>query len=307
VTPSFGTNRQVAVVSETHSCVNMRQFGPTCVMERFPLKERERTTLMRTNEAADIPVVAITGGASGIGEAVARRFADAGWRVVIGDINRARGIAIAEEIGNAVTYLEVDVSSEDAVNRFCAETYSLHPNVDVLVNSAGILQNPVRLVDLDMAEFDRIHSVNVRGTLLTSRSFAAPMIRRGKGSIVNLCSLTSFRPSGQIAYAMGKAALKMLTELMAAELGPKGIRVNAVAPGYTLTPTMQARIEKGERNPKLILEKTALDRFVAPSEVADAILFLCSNAASAITGAILPVDAGWLVASAYLAYASQPK
>jgi NAD(P)-dependent dehydrogenase (short-subunit alcohol dehydrogenase family) len=179
--------------------------------------------------------------------------------------------------------------------------------VDALVNSAGLLQNPTRLTDLDMAEFDRIHSVNVRGTLLTSRGFAAPMTKRGKGSIINLCSLTSFRPSGQIAYAMGKAALKMLTEIMAAELGPKGIRVNAVAPGYTLTPAMQARIDMGERDPKLIFEKSALGRFVEPSEIADAILFLCSSAASAITGVTLPIDAGWLAASAYLAYASQPK
>ena len=252
-------------------------------------------------------VAVITGGASGIGEAAARRFVEAGWSVVIGDNNEARGLAVATELGQAVRFLKLDVASEDDVKRFCSDVYRLHANVDTVVNSAGLLQNPVRIADLDMAEFDHIHAVNVRGTLLVNRCFSTSMARRGKGTIINLCSLTSFRPSGQVAYAMGKASLKMLTELMAAELGPMGIRVNAVAPGYTMTPAMKARIDKGERDPRLVIEKSALRRFVEPREVGDAILFLCSDAASAITGVTLPIDAGWLASSAYTAYASQPR
>ncbi len=252
-------------------------------------------------------IAVVTGGASGIGEAAARRFVEAGWSVVIGDINEARGMAIAQELGKAAKFLRLDVASEDDVKLFCDEVYALHQDVDAVVNSAGLLQNPVRIAELDMAEFDRIHAVNVRGTLLVNRCFSTRMAKRGNGAIINLCSLTSFRPSGQVAYAMGKASLKMLTELMAAELGPKGIRVNAVAPGYTMTPAMKTRIDKGERDPKLVIEKSALRRFVEPREVGDAILFLCSDAASAITGVTLPIDAGWLATSAYAAYAAQPR
>lgn len=253
------------------------------------------------------PVAVVTGGASGIGEAAARRFAGAGWAVVIGDLNAERSTAIVSELGGSACYLPLDVSSADDVTRYCTEVYTRHPRVDAVVNSAGLLQNPVRLADLDLAEFDRIHNVNVRGTLLVNRAFAPQMAAAGRGAIVNLCSLTTYRPSGQIAYAMGKAALKMLTEIMAAEFGSKGVRVNAVAPGYTLTPAMRARIDKGERDPRLIIEKSALGRLVSPQDVADAILFLCSDQAAAITGAVLPIDAGWLASSAYLAYASQPK
>jgi NAD(P)-dependent dehydrogenase (short-subunit alcohol dehydrogenase family) len=98
----------------------------------------------------------------------------------------------------------------------------------------------------------------------------------------------------------------MMTEVLAAELGPRGVRVNAVAPGYVLTPAMQARIDSGQRDPRLMVERSALRRLVQPADVAEAILFLCSDAASAITGVMLPIDCGWLAASAYGAYAAVP-
>jgi NAD(P)-dependent dehydrogenase (short-subunit alcohol dehydrogenase family) len=132
------------------------------------------------------------------------------------------------------------------------------------------------------------------------------MCRRGAGAIVTLCSMTSVRPSAQPAYAVSKAGLKMLTEIMAAEFGPSGVRVNAVAPGYTMTPAMRQRIESGERDPARVLDRSALKRFVEPADVAEAIHFLCSDAASAITGAMLPVDCGWIAYSSYSAYAATP-
>lgn len=247
----------------------------------------------------------VTGGASGIGEAVLRRFAEAGWRTVSADIDVKRGGPIVEELtrsGADSQFVRVDMAEEKdieaLVGRFGA--------VDALINSAGLLQNAVRVLDMDIAEFDRIQAVNVRGTLLASRHFGKAMCAKGSGSIVNLCSLTGIRPSAQPAYAMGKASLDMLTQILAAELGPHGVRVNAVAPGYTLTPAMQARIDSGARDPKRVTDNSALGRFVAPREVADAILFLCSESASAITGVTLPIDCGWLATSAYKSYAAQP-
>lgn len=247
----------------------------------------------------------VTGGASGIGEAVLRRFTEAGWRTVSADIDVKRGGSIVEELtrsGADSQFVRVDMAEEKSIEAL-AERFGA---VDALINSAGLLQNAVRVLDMDIAEFDRIQAVNVRGTLLASRHFGKAMCAKGSGSIVNLCSLTGIRPSAQPAYAMGKASLDMLTQILAAELGPYGVRVNAVAPGYTLTPAMQARIDSGARDPKRVTDNSALGRFVAPREVADAILFLCSESASAITGVTLPIDCGWLATSAYKSYAAQP-
>jgi len=247
----------------------------------------------------------VTGGASGIGEAVLRRFAEAGWRTISADVDAKRGVPIVDEITRAGAdslFIRVDMAEEKEITAL-AERFGA---VDALINSAGLLQNAVRVLDMDIAEFDRIQAVNVRGTLLAARHFGKAMCARGSGSIVNLCSLTGIRPSAQPAYAMGKASLDMLTQILAAELGPHGVRVNAVAPGYTLTPAMQARIDSGARDPKRVTDNSALGRFVAPREVADAILFLCSDMASAITGVTLPIDCGWLATSAYKSYAAQP-
>lgn len=162
------------------------------------------------------------------------------------------------------------------------------------------------MASMSRSELDRNWAVNVRGSFLVSRAIGARMCAQGVGSIIHLCSLTSLRASPQVAYAMGKASLKMLTEIMAAEFGPHGVRVNAIAPGYTMTPAMKERIERGERNPEIVIEKTALRRFVEPYEVASVVQFLCSDGASAITGVTLPIDCGWLAYTAYSSYAAQP-
>ncbi len=251
----------------------------------------------------------VTGGASGIGEACVDHFTAGGWRVVIGDINEARGEAVAQRhraAGANCQFMALDVSSQESVSAFADAVYARCDRVDALVNSGGILQDAVRVTDLDMAEYDRIWAVNVRGTMLVDQAFARRMTKAGSGSIVNMCSLTTFRASPQPAYAAGKAALKSMTETMAAEFGPQGVRVNAVAPGYVLTPAMQARIDAGKRDTKAIIAQSALRRFVETREVAQTIFFLCSDAASAITGVTIPVDCGWLAYSGYAAYASQP-
>lgn len=249
-------------------------------------------------------VVVVTGGASGIGEATARRFAAGGWAVEIADRDEARGARVAGEIG--ATHWGLDVADEAAIAAYVADVLARRGTVDAVVNSAGVLQNAIRVTDMEIAEYDRIHAINVRGTLLVNQAFGRAMTARGSGAIVNMGSLTTYRPSGQPAYAMGKASIKMMTEILAAEFGPRGVRVNAVAPGYVLTPAMQARIDSGQRDPRLIIEKAALRRFVQPSDVGEAIWFLCSDAASAITGVTLPIDAGWLATSAYTAYAAVP-
>lgn len=264
--------------------------------------------MTKTTEA---PLAVVTGGASGIGEAAVRRFADHGWRVAIVDINDQRGQGIADELaadGAVTSYHHLDVADADAVSALTARICDRLGVPAAVVNSGGILQNAVRITRMKVEEFERIIDINVKGTMLVSRAFGERMAESGRGgSIVNLCSLTSFFASPQPAYATSKAAVKMLTEVMAADLGPQGVRVNAVAPGYTLTPAMQQRIDSGQRDPKAVIAKSALRRFVEPSEVGDAIYFLCSPQAAAITGVTLPVDAGWLVYAAYSSAAAQPE
>lgn len=260
---------------------------------------------------SDAATAVVTGGASGIGEATVMRFARAGWNVVIGDINGARADTVADAARAAgaagCTALPLDLGDEASVAGFAEAVYGLTDTVEAVVNSGGILQNGIRVTDMPIEEFDLVWRINVRGTMLIDQEFGRRMIAAGRGSLINMCSLTTYRASPQPAYAPAKVALKSMTETMAAEFGPAGVRVNAVAPGYTLTPAMKERIDAGLRDPQAILDKSALKRLVDPADVAEAIFFLCSDAASAITGVTLPVDCGWLAASAYTSYASQPE
>jgi NAD(P)-dependent dehydrogenase (short-subunit alcohol dehydrogenase family) len=248
--------------------------------------------------------IVVTGGASGIGAACVRRFARDGAVVVIADRNAEAGAALAAELGGAVRFAPLDVGSEAAIMDFAA---ALPEVPTALINCAGLLQGAVRTEAMDIAAWDAIMSVNLRGVLLVSRALGARMQDAGRGAIVNIASIASFRPGPQPAYATAKAGLKMMTEIMAAEYGPQGVRVNAVAPGYTLTPMMAGMIERGERDPSQAIARSALRRFVEPAEVAEGVHFLCSPAASAITGATLAIDCGWLVGSAYAAYATAPE
>ncbi|MHA1548470.1 MAG: SDR family NAD(P)-dependent oxidoreductase [Alphaproteobacteria bacterium] len=254
--------------------------------------------------------VLVTGGASGIGEATAKCFAVAGDDVAIADVNEESGRAVAAAItarGGRARFYRTDVADAGNVDASVDRVLSDHGRIDVLVNSGGILQNATSTLTMDRAEAERIISINYFGTLFMCQSVGQIMKAAGRGVIVNMASMTSFRCSPQPAYGASKAAIIPLTESLAAELGPSGIRVNAVAPGYTLTPAMQARIDSGERDPQAVTSKSALGRFVMPEDVGDAIFFLCSEAATAITGITLPVDCGWLVGTSYGAYAARPE
>jgi NAD(P)-dependent dehydrogenase (short-subunit alcohol dehydrogenase family) len=252
-------------------------------------------------------VAVVTGGASGIGAACARKFAQSGWHVIIADMNAENGGTIVTELTDeelSGEFVRLDVSAETDVNEFAEAAFRDQEAVHAVINSAGVLQNAVRLPDMPIKDYDTIMSVNLRGPVLTGLAFGKRMCQARTGSIIHLCSMASIRPSAQPAYSVSKAGLMMLTEVMAAEFGPSGVRVNAVAPGYTMTPAMRSRIEKGERDPKLVIEKSALRRFVEPEDVAEAVFFLCSDAARSITGVMLPIDCGWLTYSAYSAYSA---
>lgn len=250
-------------------------------------------------------VTVITGGASGIGKATALKFGGEGSFVIVADLNETNGQTVVEEIrssgGQALFHL-VDVANESSVEALVKFVEGECGTPANLVNSAGILQNRSAIEDFDLAEHDRVWAVNYRGTYLCCRAFGPRMASAGKGSIVNISSTSSIASFPILAYGPGKAALDRLTSILAAELGPSGVRVNAVMPGYVLTEQMQERIAAGLRDPSVMNEQSALRRMVEASEIADSIFFLCSKAASAISGTTLLVDAGWSANVTYRQY-----
>ncbi|MDE1570429.1 SDR family NAD(P)-dependent oxidoreductase [Aquabacter sp. P-9] len=242
----------------------------------------------------------VTGGASGIGAACARALAAAGARVAVADRDLERAQAVAQEIGGRA--FSLDVAHEDDVERCAAAIEAEYGPVDVLVNSAGILQVPLRPHDLPMEAWDAVINIDQRGTYLGCRAFARSMLKRRAGSIINIASITGSRSVPMHAYAPAKAAVIAISRCLAAEWGPAGVRVNSISPGYTLTPALQAAIDKGERDVSNLAGNAALNRLVLPEEVADAVIFLAGRTSSAITGIDLPVDCGWLVATTWHTY-----
>jgi len=254
-------------------------------------------------------VVMVTGGGSGIGRATALRFAGEGDTVVVADINEEGGAAVAEEItaGEGTAFFEyVDVADDRSISDLVERVGDRCGPPSVLVNSAGLLQNPARLVDLDVEEHDKIWAVNYRGTFMCCRGFVPGMIAMGEGWIVNISSTSAVRVFPLLAYSPSKAAIDQLTSILSADLGPSGVRVNAVLPGYVRSEQMQLRIDQGFRDEEKMKAQSALGRMVEPSEIADGIHFLCSSAAKAITGTILPIDAGYLSSTSYQLYAGWP-
>jgi NAD(P)-dependent dehydrogenase (short-subunit alcohol dehydrogenase family) len=248
-------------------------------------------------------VAVVTGGASGIGEATARRLAADGCSVAIVDVDATAGAAVAKSIGPAARFYACDVSDAKAVEAVAASIEADLGPAGILVTSAGLIPNAESIMEMDMAAHDRMWQVNYNGTVHCARAFARRMIPQGKGAIVTLGSINSRLPLPIPAYNMGKAAIERLTQLLAVELGRHGIRVNSVAPTYVMTPPLRAKVDAGERDMNKIMAVHALNRLPEPADIADAIAFLCSDQARAITGILLPIDAGWLAAVSYRTYA----
>jgi len=245
-------------------------------------------------------VAVVTGGASGIGAACCRVLAARGARVAVLDRVGERARDVASEVGGRAWV--ADVGDEGSLENAAAEIEADFGPVEVLVNSAGIIQQPQRPTDLSMEAYDQVVRIDQRGTYLASVIFARRMLPRGRGSIINIASIAGMRALPLHAYSPAKAAVISMTGCLAAEWGPNGIRVNAVSPGYTRTPALQNAIDRGERDVSLLERNAALGRLVEPDEIARVVAFLASPEASAITGANIPVDCGWLAAAPWGTY-----
>ena len=239
-------------------------------------------------------VAVVTGGASGIGAACARSLAAHGARVVIADRKPA-----ASPCAQTVA---IDVADENSVAAAVEEIESRIGPVSVLVNSAGVLQRTLPPEQLALAEWDFVARIDLRGTYVCCAAFGARMAARGAGAIVNIASVAGMRSGPLHSYGPAKAGVIHLSECLAAEWGPKGVRVNTVSPGFTQTPALDKGKADGTLADATMTASTALGRLIRPEEIAAAVVFLASDLASAITGVNLPVDAGFLVATPWAAY-----
>ncbi len=246
--------------------------------------------------------VVVTGGGGGIGAACARAMARQGWRVVVCDIDAARAEQIAREVGGLGR--ELDIADADAVEEMAASLDGEVGPCSGLIACAAHLENPHRPEDQSLDEWRRIIDVNVSGSFHTCRAFGSRMA--GGGAIVTIASITALGSSPLVAYGPSKAAIITMTQNLAVAWGRRQVRVNCVAPGPTLTPAVAASHARGERDPATMIRQTALGRLVQPEEVASAVSFLMSDAASAITGVVLPVDAGVAVTGIWSLYGGVP-
>jgi 3-oxoacyl-[acyl-carrier protein] reductase len=249
-------------------------------------------------------VALVTGAGSGLGAASARLLARAGATVVCADIDEARAGLAADEIvaaGGAAEPVQCDVSRRADVERAVHDAVATHGRLDVMGNIAGIMRESL-VVDTEEAELDRVFGVNLKGVFFGCQAAARVMTAQGSGSIVNMSSGAIDSPrEGLAAYAMAKAAVAQLTKTLAVEVGPSGVRVNAVAPGYVVTAmTMRrytgadGRIDEDLRAAVIdpLRERSALRRVGEPDDIAAAVLYLASDASSFVTGQVLRPNGG---------------
>ncbi|PKP74759.1 MAG: 3-oxoacyl-ACP reductase [Alphaproteobacteria bacterium HGW-Alphaproteobacteria-6] len=233
----------------------------------------------------------VTGGAAGIGRAIAEVLAEGGARVVIADRNLAAATALAATLNGVA--LALDVTDAEAAEAAAAGLARDHGAPAILVNNAGIVQNAPAL-EVNLADWRRVIEVNLHGVFHTARAFGRHMVAAGAGSVVNIssiCGEVAVHPQPQAAYNAAKAGVNLLTRSLAVEWAGK-VRVNAVAPGYTATELTLL----GRSKPEWFdtwLRGIPMGRLADPREIALAVAFLASDAASYITGTVLTADGGY--------------
>ena len=246
-------------------------------------------------------VALITGGAAGIGKATAQRFIEEGAKVVICDVNTEVGAATVAELGPNAAFYQVNVTDRQAVQKWVDAVVEEYGRVDILVNNAGVLRDNmlVKVKDGELVkqmpedDFDLVIAVNLKGVFNCTQAVAPHMIKQGGGVILNASSVVGLDGNfGQTNYVATKAGVIGMTKVWAREFGRSGIRVNAVAPGFIGTEMV---MQMPERILEAMVKRVPLGRLGDPRDVADAYLFLASDEASFVSGAVLRVDGAIVV------------
>ena len=234
----------------------------------------------------------VTGAASGFGEGIAKAFAAAGARVLVADLNAEGAAATAAEVDGFAAH--VDVANGASVQAMTDMALALMGHIDILVNNAGITHLPTALEDVSEEDFDRVLAVNAKSVYLTARSIVPHMKERGRGAILNVASTAGVSPRPRLNwYNASKGWMITATKAMAVELAPNGVRVNAINPVAGETPLLKSFM--GEDTPEIrakFLSTIPFGRFSTPEDMGAAATFLCSDAASMITGVAMEVDGG---------------
>ena len=236
----------------------------------------------------------VTGGASGFGAGIVRRFLKDGARVMIADIDGDGAAQLAREMGDHATAQQVDVGDAASVRDLTIAAQDLWDHIDILVNNAGVTHLPGALEDISEDDFDRMFHVNMKSVYLTARTVVPHMKEQGRGAILNIASTGGVSPrAGLNWYNASKGWMITATKTMAVELADHSIRVNAINPVAGETPLLASFM--GEDTPKMrekFLSTIPLGRFSQPEDIGNAALYLCSDEASMVTGVALEVDGG---------------
>jgi 3-oxoacyl-[acyl-carrier protein] reductase len=243
-------------------------------------------------------VAIVTGGGSGFGEGIAKRFAAEGASVVIGDLNLAAAEKVAGEInkaGQKALPVAADVSQNLQMKALVEKTVKAFGGIDIMVNNAGMPQRNASLLNTDEATFDKLFAVNVKSIYLSAQHAIPEMRKRGGGCFINIASTAGVRPRpGLVWYNGSKGAVITLTKAMAVELAPEQIRVNALNPVAGLTPMLK-EFMGGEETPEMkakFVSTIPIGRFSTPTDIANAALYFASDEANFITGVCMEVDGG---------------
>ena len=237
-------------------------------------------------------VAVVTGGGQSLGLEIGRALKAAGAKVVVAEINAETGEQAAGELEG--DFVQVDVTDPESVKNMVSSVLDDHGRIDVLVNNAGVVHN-IPSEEVPDEEWRKVMSVNLDGVFWCCREVGKTMLERGSGAIVNIASMSgviSNHPQPQSAYNVSKAAVIMLTKSLAGEWADRGVRVNAVSPGYIRTPLTELGMSKEEWS-RVWLESTPLGRLAEPDEIAPAVVFLASDAASYAAGTNFAVDGGY--------------
>ena len=244
-------------------------------------------------------VAIVTGGARGIGLAIATRYVNEGAKVVIGDIDEAAGETAAAILGRTqCRYVTADVGDAAGAQRLMAEAQDTFGPLDILVNNAGIIHT-AEFLDLDESDFDRVLRVNLKGAFLVGQAAAHHMVARVKaggpaGSIINMSSVNAVLAiPNQVPYCVSKGGIDQLTKVMALSLAPYSIRVNAIGPGSIMTDILKG-VVTDQNAKRRLLSRTPLGRIGKPREIAAIAVFLASEDSSYVTGQTVYADGGRL-------------
>ena len=240
-------------------------------------------------------VVLITGAANGIGERIARSFAERGARLMLADINAAAGKLLSEELGaqTSCEFVKTDVSDSGAVDQLVQSTLASFGQLDCAVNNAGVAHDPCPLFECDDATLKRMLDINLCGVFYCMRAELRVMLGAGGGTIVNTASIAGLGGAPSLApYAASKHGVVGLTRTAAVEYGKRGVRVNAVCPSYTRTAMLDHILEKEPDMEAMLAKASPMKRFGETREVADTVLWLSSPDSSFVNGQCIAVDGG---------------